>query len=273
MKRSLAILLAGGLALVAPGCAHRAARGPDLVTQYSVIDALLAGDYNGSLSCAELRRHGDFGIGTFDKLDGEMTLLDGVVYAIRADGRVDRVAGAETTPFATVTFFKPDRYEGRPVSGLAYAAFQEELRRQLPTPNHFYAVWVYGRFHRVKTRSVPRQAPPYVPLAEVTKNQSVFEFADVEGNLVGFWSPPFAKGVNVPGWHFHFLTRDRKGGGHVLDFELRDGAAWLDGKSAVTVLLPDTGDFLRTDLAPDRAGELHRVEKDPMSASPAPPAR
>ncbi|HOW97892.1 MAG TPA: acetolactate decarboxylase [Kiritimatiellia bacterium] len=266
MIRIFGIGLAAGLALLAPGCAHRAARGPDLVTQYSVIDALLAGDYDGRLPCSELRRHGDFGIGTFDKLDGEMTLLGGAVYAIRADGRVEKAPGAETTPFATVAFFHPDQYEGRPLSGLTYAAFQEDLSRQLPTPNHFYAVWAYGRFHRVTTRSVPRQAPPYVPLAEVTKNQSVFEFTDVEGNLVGFWSPPFAKGVNVPGWHFHFLTRERTGGGHVLDFELRDGAAWLDGKSAVTVLLPDAGDFLRTDLAPDRAEELRRVETDPLKA-------
>ncbi|MBU1693157.1 MAG: acetolactate decarboxylase [Verrucomicrobia bacterium] len=261
------------LVLSGPGCAHRAARAPDLLTQFSVIDALLAGNYDGSLTCGELRRHGDFGIGTFTALDGEMTVLDGVVYAIRSDGRVEQVPDSETTPFATVTFFDPDvaiGWSGGPVS---YAVFQEQLRPHLPTPNHFYAVWVYGHFNRVKTRSVPRQAPPYPPLAEVTKRQSVFEFSDVEGTLVGFWSPPFVKGVNVPGWHFHFLTRDRTGGGHVLDFELRGGGIWLDGKSRATILLPETGAFLETDLAPDREDELHRVETDPMESAPAPDAK
>lgn len=266
-------LCLAGFCLLGPGCAHRAARRPDALVQYSVIDALLAGNYDGSLPCAELRRHGDFGIGTFDKLDGEMTLLGGTVYAIRGDGRVEKVRDTETTPFATVTFFKADRPEGQSMEGLTYGAFQADLRRQLTTPNHFCAVWVYGRFHRVKTRSVPRQAPPYIPLAEVTKDQAVFEFSDMEGYLVGFWSPPFVKGVNVPGWHFHFLTCDGTGGGHILDFELRDGVAWLDGKASVTVLLPDTGAFLQTDLAPDRAAELHRVETDPMKAVAAPGSR
>jgi acetolactate decarboxylase len=270
VKKICGILLVLVWVLSGAGCVHRAARAPDLLTQFSVIDALLAGNYDGSLTCGALRRAGDFGIGTFDALDGEMTVLNGIVYAIRSDGRVEQVPDSETTPFATVTFFVPDVTIGWAGGALSYAAFQEELRRLLPTPNHFYAVWVYGRFNRVKTRSVPRQAPPYPPLAEVTKNQSVFEFSDVEGNLVGFWSPPFVKGVNVPGWHFHFLTRDRTGGGHVLDFEMRNGGTWLDGKSRITVLLPKAGDFLKTDLAPNREAELHRVETDPMKSVPAP---
>ena len=273
MHKLSGFLIAGLVILSDAGCVHRAARVPDVLVQYSVIDALLAGNYDGSLTCGELQRHGDFGIGTFGALDGEMTVLDGVMYAIRSDGRVERVRDSETTPFATVTCFKSDKAIGWAGGPLSYAAFQEDLRRQLPTPNHFFAVRVDGRFTGVKTRSVPRQAPPYPPLTEVSKHQSVFELADVEGTLVGFWSPPFVKGVNVPGWHFHFLTRDRTGGGHVLDFEMRSGQAWLDGKSRVTILLPETGAFLETDLAPDRAADLHQAETDPMKNAPAPAAK
>ena len=112
VKKLARSLFALTLVLSAPGCVHRAARAPDFLTQFSVIDALLAGNYDGSLTCGELRRHGDFGIGTFDALDGEMTVLDGVVYAIRSDGRVEKVADSETTPFATVTFFDSDRVIG-----------------------------------------------------------------------------------------------------------------------------------------------------------------
>ena len=48
--------------------------------QTSTIDALLAGAYDGETTCRELQRHGNLGIGTFDHLDGEMVLSDGIMY-------------------------------------------------------------------------------------------------------------------------------------------------------------------------------------------------
>ena len=49
----------------------------NVVYQESTVDALLSGVYDGELPLEQLRKHGHFGIGTFDRLDGEMVLLDG----------------------------------------------------------------------------------------------------------------------------------------------------------------------------------------------------
>jgi len=52
----------------------------DILSQVSTIDALLDGVYDGTVTCGELKEFGDFGIGTFDALDGEMVFLDGEDY-------------------------------------------------------------------------------------------------------------------------------------------------------------------------------------------------
>src|SRR3712207_1406392 len=76
--------------------------------QTSTIEALLDGNYEGDVSFAELEERGDFGLGTFDALDGEMIALDGGFYQVRDDGRAYAVDKLSKTPFAVVTFFEPD---------------------------------------------------------------------------------------------------------------------------------------------------------------------
>src|SRR6187401_2210618 len=71
------------------------------------MSALLDGVYDGDLTVRELLEHGDFGLGTFNALDGEMLILDGVCYRMRVDGTVTPAAGADLSPFAVVTEFVP----------------------------------------------------------------------------------------------------------------------------------------------------------------------
>jgi len=231
------------------------------VTQVATIDALLAGVYDGSMSLSELKRYGDFGIGTFDALDGEMLLLDGSFYQIRADGKVYRPELQEKTPFASVLFFQPEQR----LTVLTPINYQELCRRidaVAANRNLFLAIKVTGRFKSVKTRSVPRQSKPYPPLVEVTAKQPVFDLHDVSGTMVGFRLPPFVKGINVPGYHLHFISDDRSGGGHILDFVLENGTVELEENSRFYMILPerDPG-FGRVDLGRDRSFELHRAEK------------
>ena len=40
------------------------------------------------MKVADIRRHGDFGLGTFDSLDGEGIMLDGRCWQARGDGSV-----------------------------------------------------------------------------------------------------------------------------------------------------------------------------------------
>lgn len=247
------------LILLAAACA---APRSDSITQVATIDALLDGVYDGHMTLAELHQYGDFGIGTFEELDGEMILLDGVFYQVKADGRVYLPPLSTRTPFATVTGFTAD-YREKIAGPLTMAELEEKVPGLPAGRNLFCFFRLTGEFARVRTRSVPAQEEPYPPLAEVTASQPVFELKDLRGTLIGFLSPDFVRGVNVPGFHMHFLADDLSGGGHVLDFELAAGELEADTvHNWLKIYLPaDSEAFAEADLSRDRSGELEKVEK------------
>lgn len=232
----------------------------DTLTQIATIDALLNGVYDGQTSLLQLVEQGDFGIGTFQSLDGEMIVLDGIVYQVTSDGLVLLPDTAMKTPFAAVTFFEPDMSHDVP-AGTGFESFSQQLDALLPTANIFYGVKVTGTFRKIKTRSVPKQKKPYPPLMEVAKNQPVFEFENIEGTMIGFRCPPYIKGINVPGYHLHFLSKDKKKGGHVLDFTTEETKTTLDYTSQFTLVLPEQDSFYATDLKGDKSKELEKIEK------------
>ena len=254
-KRLVLTLCTISLSLLT-GCAHS-----DLVHQTSSIDALLQGEYGPLISVAQLKTQGDTGIGTFEHLDGEMLMLDGIVYQIKSDGTIHQRDNTTQIPFATVKFFKAD--QTLTISeDLTFAQLTEQLDQHLPTENYFHTFIIRGTFKSVKTRSVPKQTPPYPPLVEVVKTQPTWTFENVTGTLVGFKCPTFSKGLNVPGYHLHFLRDDHIGGGHVLDFTTDDINVQIDSSRQWQLTLPDTDFFREMNLAKDRSKELHKVEKD-----------
>ncbi|WP_300163525.1 acetolactate decarboxylase [Solidesulfovibrio sp.] len=183
--------------------------------QVGTIEALTAGDYAGRETFAALARHGDFGLGTFTDLDGEMVAMDGRFYQVRTDGVAYSVAPSRKTPFAQVVFFKGSLDLGR-ADGLDLTGLGAALAARLPDPTRFYAVRLDGLFTMIKTRSVPAQQQPWPPLAAAVAAQSVFPMENTAGTMVGIYTPPGAASLSPTGWHFHFLTADRKRGGHVL---------------------------------------------------------
>lgn len=226
--------------------------------QTSTIETLLEGNYDGDVSFAELGAHGDFGLGTLNALDGEMIALDGTYYQIRSDGRAYEVDKSARTPFAVVTLFEP---------GLSYTLdtlidYDGLCGRvdELLQTTSCCAVRVDGHFEYVKTRSVPRQRKPYPPLVEVVKDQPTFEFRDVAGSLVGFRFPDYAEGVNVTGYHFHFITADRSAGGHVLGCRLAHGELRVDTEADLRLELPP-GVGLPHITATQREA-IERIERD-----------
>ena len=235
----------------------------DSIFQTSTIDALLAGVFDGETNFGEVRENGDFGIGTFDALDGEMILLDGTVFQVAHDGSVNVIDDETTTPFANSTFFDPDIeiILDEPIA--SFTALEEFLDSKIATKNLFFAIKIESEFPRIETRSVPRQNRPYPPLAEVVAEQNKFEFENVAGTVVGFRSPAFVAGVNVPGYHLHFLNAERSAGGHILEIALAAGTKIeLDPTPRFALELPESGDFLDTNLAEDKSAELEKVEKN-----------
>jgi acetolactate decarboxylase len=227
--------------------------------QTSTIDALLDGNYEGDVSFAELGACGDFGLGTFDALDGEMVGLDGAFYQVKADGRAYEVDGRMKTPFAVVTFFEPGspRTFTAPMDYAALCAYLDETVGDVAT---VHAVRVEGHFDYVKTRSVPRQRKPYPPLVEVVKHQPTFEFHDVRGSLVGFRFPDYVQGLNVSGYHFHFITEDRSAGGHLLACQTACVELRVDHESDLRLELPGGVAGGIPDLAASKKDLLKRIE-------------
>jgi len=258
MKHPLVVACLAVLAATSAGCAGQAER--DVLFQTATLGALVEGVYDGNLAVGELKKRGDFGVGTFDALDGELVMLDGCVYRVRADGKAEAVGDGETTPFATVTFFEAD-HTGSLEGPFDLARVEEMLDKVLPTKNIPYAVKIEGTFARVKTRSIPRQTKPYPRLSEVAAKQPTFEFENVRGTLVGFRCPQYAKGLNLPGWHLHFLTADRTAGGHVLELVTDKVRFALDYTFAIYVALPKGGAFYEADLASDKSVDLKRTMK------------
>jgi acetolactate decarboxylase len=231
------------------------------LTQVATIDGLLQGAYDGVMPCSELTQYGDMGIGTFDHLDGEMVVLNGVIYQVRADGSIHIIESELKTPFAAVCAFDVAQLIEVP-KGAGMQATQALIDERLFDQNTFCAVKITGTFRRMKTRSVPPQEKPYPVLTEVVKHQTVFEFESIQGTIVGFRCPEFVKGVNVPGYHLHFLSSDLSSGGHVLDFEITEAKVEIDPLERFYLILP-TGlaNHQNLDFSKDRSADLQQVEQ------------
>lgn len=242
------------------GAARTHSSSSHTLTQVSTITALLNGAYDGYVSIAELLEHGNFGLGTFDHLDGEMILLDGEVFQILHNGTVVRPALEATTPFAAVCDFQAKEHHSLP-SGSNFDMFATGEDQLLPTLNMFFAVRIDGRFSRVRARSVPRQEKPYPPLAEVAAKQSVFEFENISGTIAGFRCPGYAEGINVPGYHLHFISDDRSCGGHVLEFTVAEAMAAADYDNALAMMLPEAGLFYEPHANADQRAMLQQIER------------
>ena len=227
--------------------------------QVSTSGALVAGVYSGVVSCATILQHGNFGLGTFANLDGEMIVVDGRVYRIQGSGRVTEAAREAEAPFAVVTWFEPETEVSiTDVSG--YKALEtrcDEFRR---SGNIFYALRLDGHFKRVRTRAVnPPQ--PGTRLAAAAKAQSEFSFSEIDGSLIGLWSPGFSSAFSVAGYHFHFLSDDRCHGGHVLDVQADRLQLKIEPLTDFRLALPESESFLKADLSKSTAEELTYAEQ------------
>ena len=224
----------------------------------ATIDALLQGVFDGQTSLGDLAAKGNFGIGTFNSLDGEMVLEDGLFFQVKADGKVYRPSTETCTPFASVVKFAPE--DSLRINNLDFKELKQLIDSLMGSPNYFYAVRLEGEFESVHTRSVPAQQKPYPLLVEVTRQQPEFNIGQTKGKLTGFYCPEFVKGINIPGYHLHYLTDDKTAGGHLLDFHLKKGKLKLDRIEKFEMQLPGSGDFQNSEFKTDRSDEVKEVE-------------
>ncbi len=226
--------------------------------QVSTSAALVEGIYQGAVNIAQLREHGDFGLGTFEGLDGEMVALDGRFYQVRSDGSVREAAGNDLSPFAVVTRFRAEKSIDIPrCPDLGFLI--GELDRLRTSANVFYAMRVDGAFDLVHTRAMCKSEEG-TPLVVAAAHQPEFELRNVRGTMVGFWSPEYSKTIEVPGYHLHFISDDRSAGGHVLGCAGGGWIARIQQVSDLQIALPENEEFLRADLARDPSKDLDTAE-------------
>jgi acetolactate decarboxylase len=231
--------------------------------QVSTSAALVEGLYQGAVRVSRLLKHGDFGLGTFPDLDGEMVVLDGICYRASSDGNVSTVDGDRLIPYAVVTQFVAEFAKTSLRFG-NYAELVKACDALRSSENVFYAFRVEGKFSSVKTR-VMKAVPHGIGLKAASSGQQEFTFENQVGTLVGLWSPGFAGSFSVPGYHFHFLSADRKRGGHVLECQAIEVIVAGCAMNEMHVSLPETAEFLKADLSRDPTVDLMSAERNATS--------
>lgn len=230
------------------------------IYQVSTSGALVKGVYGGCVRVGELLEHGDFGLGTFDGLDGEGILLDGRCWQARADGSVLPAPADALAPFWVVTRFQSDRTT-TVVAVASWADLISRLDDLRSNANLFVALRIRGVFDHIRYR-VACKTQPGVDLVQATASQATFELEKVSGTLVGFWTPDYARTINVPGYHLHLLSDDHQHAGHVLELTAETLEVALHQESHLQLVLPETPAFLKADLSGDPAAALAQAESD-----------
>lgn len=234
----------------------------ETIYQVSLLQGLLQGDYTGSVTIGELKKHGDTGIGTFDNLNGELIMKDGVVYRAKGDGTVEIPGDEETIPFSNVTFL--DKDETSAIKDIADLKSLENLLNEKVKElgeNRFYMVRIDGTFSEMHVRSEYAQKRPFKTLVEVLEtDQTFYDYKDVKGTVVALYCPEYMKELNNAGWHLHFVSEDGKKGGHVLDLGVSGAELNWDYTEGFEMSLPDNSDFKSIDFSKDRSAEVKKAE-------------
>ena len=236
-----------------------AEREPHVIFQTSTIDALLDGAYDGEVTFGQLREHGDLGLGTLEACDGEMIAVGGEFFRAAVDGSVSAVPDSETTPFAVVTFFERG-FAPRSRNRSTTMRCSPSSTPGCGTPPHATHCGSTGTSttsapDRCRGSESPTRPWPRSPSSSMSSCSS-----DVAGTLVGFRFPDYAQGINVAGYHLHFVSDDRARGGHVLDCRLRSGVVAIDHSSELHVELPVGVDAAAPDATAEKRALLDQIE-------------
>lgn len=231
--------------------------------QASTLGALMLGRYEATTTVGAALEHGDVGLGTFEGVGGELIVLNGIAYNATVEGKVDLLRSSTPVSFCTVAPF--DHYAPVFLSGGltdldALKAALDSRREVSHAANSLHAVMATGTFSHVRIRSIAKQHKPYPPLDEATLSQRVFDLDNVNGTIVGVRFPSYLAQVNMPGWHLHLITEDRRRGGHLLGLEGGSLACQITRFDDFELSLPHDKSFARLDLSRDLSERTRSVE-------------
>lgn len=237
---------------------------PNAVFQLSTAVALLQGTYDGSMSIAQLSKKGDFGLGTFANLDGELVALDGTFYYINSEGKAQKSQHNQEVPFAIVTHFNAEKTVTiEKVKD--YTQLKKTVIDAITNPNIPYAIHIKGKFNKQFVRSLKPQLKPYQSMEVAVKEQTEIEWQEIEGDMVGYWFPDYLKNISIPGFHFHFIDSEKLKGGHVLDVAVSEAEVSIQPIHNFNIGLPENEEFRAANLSGDHSQAIKRVESQPKT--------
>ncbi|MBQ7562255.1 MAG: acetolactate decarboxylase [Synergistaceae bacterium] len=227
------------------------------------MQALALGYSRAVINVGELLHEGNTGLGTFEDVNGEMILMDGHCYRADQDGHITEVANDIGVPFAAVSkLYGEQQFTLKNMPNIE--SIRTELTRKIEEKfglNSMHIVKIDGDFTKVDARSEAPYRSQHITLKDIlSQTQKAFIFDDIRGSLVGVYFPDYMDGINMPGWHLHFLSEDRTRGGHVFDVSLQEGAVKLDKISNIFINLPKEAAFDTYSLKQDLQAEIKSVE-------------
>jgi len=235
----------------------------ETVYQVALLQSLAMGYFDGSITVKDLKTHGDTGIGTFEGLNGEMIVLDGVVYQADQDCKINVMSDKDKVPFSNVTFFEKDfsvKLKDVPSKAELEKILNEILDKR--GRNSFYVVKMPAKFNEILVRSERGTKEPYPTLVEALKTQKEISPKNIEGTIVGLYCPDFMSSLNSVGWHFHFISADKKIGGHVLELNINSGEAQLDKTDNFQMGVPKKKNFHALNFKQDMKEDIRKAEQD-----------
>lgn len=229
--------------------------------QASTLNALMLGNFDKTVSVKDFLHHADTGIGTYTGLDGEAIFEDGVAYKATADGKVSVMQPEDGVAFGTVAKFD----ESVPEVELKNISDIETLKQALEPyvkddQNIFYMIKAKGVFKTMHVRSCFASEKPYPTLSEVAQDQREFHFENTRGDVIAVWCPKYVNGINLPGWHFHYLSGDKTQGGHILGLSADSLRVKIDKIERFDLTLPQNPEFAKRDLCEDLSAKTAAVE-------------
>lgn len=232
--------------------------------QVSTLQALALGYSRAVIDADELMRHGNIGLGTFEDVNGEMIVVDGHCFRADETGKINEADGKTGVPFSSVTFFKEmRRYDTGSMDSIN--SLKEWLTLHIEEDfglNSMHIVRIDGTFKKVCARSESGYKAQHVTLKDsLSKTQKDFYFDDLEGTLVCVYYPDYMDGINASGWHLHFVSADRKKGGHVFDISMEKGTACFDKITNIEIKLPYEPAFDTYALKDASKDEIKQVEQ------------
>jgi len=264
-KIGFALIIVGLLAVSAVSAQNSLffnSNNDDSMYQVSLMQAFMHGEYDGVITVGDLKTHGDTGLGTFEGVNGEMIILDGVIYQAASDGSINVMPDNETVPFATITNFDED---GKidDISAKDFDDLTSQLDKEIGknSTNNMYVIKLKGDFSNITVRSVEKQEKPYKEFTEVAAvDQKVFNHADQTGTVVAVYFPEYMNELNMHGWHLHFLSDDKTKGGHVLNFTDFKGSGQIDEIHEFNMILPSDESFAKMNFTEDMTNKISSVE-------------